>query len=46
MKDNHFKKIILGLIIAGITSVIVLIIITIVLYQQTSMITFIEKEAW
>lgn len=46
MKDSLFKKIILGLLIAGMISVIILTIITIVLYKQTSMITFIEKELW
>lgn len=46
MKDSLFKKILLGLLIAGMISVIVLTIITIVLYKQTSMITFIEKELW
>ena len=46
MKDSLFKKILLGLLIAGMISVIVLTIITIVLYKQTSMITLIEKELW
>ncbi len=34
------------LLVVGIISVIVLTIITMVLYNQASMITFIEKEAW
>ena len=46
MKDSLFKKILLGLLVAGMISVIILTIITIVLYKQTSMITFIEKELW
>lgn len=46
MGDSLFRKIILGLLILGMISIIVLLIITIVLYKQTSMITFIEKEIW
>ena len=46
MNDSLFKKILFGLLIAGMISIIVLLIITIVLYNQVSMITFIEKEVW
>ena len=46
MDDSLFKKIILGLLILGTVSIIVMMIITIVLYNQVSMITFIEKEVW
>lgn len=46
MNDKLFKWII-GIITAlGVISIIVLLIVTIVLYKQTSMITFIEKEIW
>jgi hypothetical protein len=46
MNDKLFKWII-GIIIAlGVISIITLLIITIVLYNQVSMITFIEKEVW
>ena len=46
MNDKLFKWI-LGIVIAiGVISVITLLIVTIVLYKQVSMITFIEKELW
>ena len=46
MKDSTFSKILLILLILGVISVVVLTIITLVLYDQVSMITFIEKELW
>lgn len=46
MNETLFKRILLILLIVGVVSVITLTIITIILYQQTSMITFIEKEVW
>ena len=46
MKDATFKKILLTLLILGVISVVVMTIITLVLYNQVSMITFIEKELW
>ena len=46
MDNKIFNRILMILIAVGIISVIVLTIITIVLYNQVSMITFIEKEAW
>jgi len=46
MSDKLFNRILIGLLILGIISIITLLIITIVLYNQTSMITFIEKEIW
>ena len=46
MDDKVFKRILIILLAVGIISIIVLTIITIVLYNQASMITFIEKEAW
>jgi hypothetical protein len=46
MDDKLFKRVLFSLLIIGVISVIVLLIITIVLYNQTSMITFIEKEIW
>ena len=46
MKDSTFKIILLTLLILGVISVITLTIVTTVLYKQTSMITFIEKELW
>ena len=46
MNDSLFRKIILGLLVLGMISIIVLLIITIVMYKQVSMITFIEKEIW
>ena len=46
MKDSTFSKILLILLILGIISVVALTIITLVLYNQVSMITFIEKELW
>ena len=46
MNDSLFKKLLMIILALGIISVIVLCIITVVLYKQTSMITFIEKEIW
>lgn len=46
MNDTLFKRIMMIILAVGIVSMIVLCIITIVLYKQTSMITFIEKELW
>jgi len=46
MKDNIFRNVVLGILACGIISVIVLLIITIFLYNQVSIITFIEKEIW
>ena len=46
MDDKLFRKILYGLLIAGVISVIVMVIITIFLYNQASIITFIEKELW
>ena len=46
MSDTLFKRILMIIFILGIISVIALLIISIVLYNQVSMITFIEKEIW
>ena len=46
MNDTLFKRIMMIILAVGIVSMIVLCIITVVLYKQTSMITFIEKELW
>lgn len=46
MNDTLFKRILMIILVVGIISIITLLIVTIVLYQQTSMITFIEKELW
>jgi len=46
MNDKLFRWIISIIIILGIISIVTLLIITIVLFKQTSMITFIEKELW
>lgn len=46
MNDKLFKWIISAVTILGVISIVTLLIITIVLYRQTSMITFIEKELW
>lgn len=46
MSDKLFNRILIGILILGIISIITLLIITVVLYNQTSMITFIEKEIW
>lgn len=46
MSDKLFNRILIGLLILGIISIITLLIVTTVLYNQTSMITFIEKEIW
>lgn len=46
MSDTLFKRILMIIFILGIISVITLLIVSIVLYNQVSMITFIEKEIW
>ena len=46
MDSKKFNRILMILLAVGIVSIIVLTIITIVLYNQVSMITFLEKEAW
>ncbi len=46
MSDKLFKRILFILLIVGIISIITITVITIILYNQTSMITFIEKEVW
>lgn len=46
MDNKVFNRILMILLIVGIISIIVITIITLVLYNQVSMITFIEKEAW
>lgn len=46
MNDKLFKWIIAIVSILGVISIITLLIVTIVLYRQTSMITFLEKELW
>ena len=46
MDSKIFNRILMILLVVGIISIIVLTIITVVLYNQVSMITFIEKEAW
>lgn len=46
MNDRLFKRIMMILLVIGIISIITLTIITVVLFKQTSMITFIEKEVW
>ncbi|MBO4666742.1 MAG: hypothetical protein J5666_01245 [Bacilli bacterium] len=46
MSDTLFKRILMIIFILGIISVITLLIITVILYNQVSMITFIEKEVW
>lgn len=46
MSDTLFKRILMIIFIVGIISVIALLIITVILYNQVSMITFIEKEVW
>ena len=46
MDNKIFNRILMILLVIGIISIIVLTIITIILYNQVSMITFIEKEAW
>ena len=46
MNDALFKRILMILFIIGIISIIALLIITVILYNQVSMITFIEKEVW
>ena len=46
MSDALFKRILMIIFIVGIISVIALLIITVILYNQVSMITFIEKEVW
>lgn len=46
MSDTLFKRILMIIFILGIISIITLLIITVILYNQVSMITFIEKEVW
>ena len=46
MSDALFKRILMIIFIVGIISVITLLIVTVILYNQVSMITFIEKEVW
>ncbi|GEM_PF-2961387 len=46
MNDTLFKRILMIIFIVGIISIITLLIVTLVLYKQASMITFIEKELW
>ena len=46
MNDKLFNKIIIGLLILGFISLVVIFIVTLVLYNQASIITFIEKELW
>ena len=46
MKDKLFNRILLAVFLVGLISLIVLFVVTIVLYNQVSMITFIEKEIW
>lgn len=46
MNEALFRKLLIALLIIGAISVVVIIIITIVLYNQTSMITYIDKELW
>ena len=46
MNETLFKRILMILLAVGMISIIVLTIITVILYKQTSMITFIEKEVW
>ena len=46
MDNKKFNKIVLSLLIAGVISVVILFIITAILYNQVSIITFIEKELW
>ena len=46
MSDTLFKRILMIILIVGIVSIIALLIVTVILYNQVSMITFIEKEIW
>ena len=46
MNEKLFKRLLTILLIVGVISIVALTIITIILYNQTSMITFIEKEVW
>lgn len=46
MDDKLFKRILMIILAVGIISVITLLIVTVILYHQASMITFIEKEIW
>lgn len=46
MDDKLFKRILMILLIIGIVSIITITVVTVILYNQTSMITFIEKEVW
>lgn len=46
MDDKLYKRILMILLLVGVVSVIAITAITIILYNQASMITFIEKEVW
>ena len=46
MNDALFRRILMIIFIVGIISIITLLIINVILYNQVSMITFIEKEVW
>ena len=46
MSDALFKRILMIILIVGIVSIITLLVVTVILYNQVSMITFIEKEIW
>ena len=47
MNDKLFTRILITILILGIASILTLLIITVILYSQSSsMITFIEKELW
>ena len=46
MNETLFKRIMMIIMILGIISIITLCVITVILYKQASMITFIEKEVW
>lgn len=46
MDDKLYKRILMILLIIGIVSIITITVVTVILYNQTSMITFIEKEVW
>ena len=46
MDDKLFNRILMILLLVGVVSVITITVVTIILYNQASMITFIEKEVW
>ncbi len=46
MDDKLFNRILMILLLVGVVSVIAITVVTIILYNQASMITFIEKEVW